>query len=1070
MTAEGPFTSSVHQPTLAEEAFFFDLSLDLLAVVGLDGYFKRINPMFSQILGYSDHEFLTRPFLDFVHPDDRAATLAEMEQLKGGTPTLAFENRYLTREGDYRWLSWTASPQIDRAVIYCIARDVTQQKQTAMALRVSEERWQLALRGSNDGIWDWNVQTNEVFFSARWKTMLGYGEDEISHHLEEWAKRVHPEDRAWVMQAIQDHFDQKTPFYVTEHRVQCKDGGYKWILDRGQAIWDQDGKVWRMVGSHTDVTERKTLEAALHTANETLEQRVAQRTAELEQINRSLQASELKFRTAIEHIPDVFVIYDAHRRIQFVNRAGLALSGGSLPDFLGRRDEEIFPVEVTQTYLPLLQQAIATKRYQTGECTIALPNREPYTIVVQYVPLLDGNGEIQQIFGISHDITRRKQAEIALQQSQAQVQRQLAEIETIYQSAPIGLNVLDTDLRFVRINQRLADMNGFSVEEHLGKTIRDLLPDLADTAEALLRPILATGEPLLNVEIRGETPAQPGVQRIWLESFLPLKQDDRVIGISTVCEEITERKQAEGALRQSEERYRTLFETMEDGFCVIEILFDANQTPIDYRFLEINPAFEQQTGLHQAVGKTARQMIPNLEDFWFETYGRVALTGEPLRFENGSAVMNRWFEVYAFPLGQPEQHKVALLFKEISERKHLEAERQQAEAHREQLLRQEQAARAAAERANRIKDEFLAVLSHELRTPLNPILGWSKLLQSPQISAQKLQQGLATIERNAKQQVQLIDDLLDTSRIIRGQLSLNLAVINLSEPILAALETVRLSAEAKGIMLEVKLSCLGQVRGDGVRLQQVVWNLLSNAIKFTPPGGRITVRLSQVERLAQIQVRDNGKGIQPQFLPHVFELFRQEDSSTTRSFGGLGLGLAIARQVVEAHGGTIMAASEGEGQGATFTVLLPLIPAAITNIPADPQPPALNIEQLRVMVVDDEADSLEVVKVVLEQQGAIVQALPSAVKALQILTQDPFDLLVSDIGMPEMDGYTFIRQVRTLPSSLNRNIPAIALSAYASDMDQHQALSTGYQFHLAKPLEPGALVRAITRLGLTRPD
>uniref|UniRef100_B8HRH4 histidine kinase n=1 Tax=Cyanothece sp. (strain PCC 7425 / ATCC 29141) TaxID=395961 RepID=B8HRH4_CYAP4 len=1330
MTAEGPFTSPVHQSSLAEEAFFFDLSLDLLAVVGLDGYFKRINPMFSQTLGYSATELLTSPFLDFVHPDDRAATLAEMEQLKGGTPTLAFENRYLTREGDYRWLSWTASPQLDRAVIYCVARDVTQQKQTEIALRVSEERWQLALRGSNDGIWDWNVQTNEVFFSARWKTMLGYEEDEISHHLEEWAKRVHPDDLAWVMQAIQDHFAQKTPFYVAEHRVQCKDGGYKWILDRGQAIWDQDGKVLRMVGSHTDVTERKTLEAALRTANETLEQRVAQRTAELEQINRSLQASELKFRTAIEHIPDVFVIYDAHRRIQFVNRAGLALSGGSLPDFLGRRDEEIFPVEVTQTYLPLLQQAVATKRYQTGECTIALPNREPYTIVVQYVPLLDGNGEIQQIFGISHDITRRKQAEdatrrseqqirrildslfsfvgvmtpdgilieanrtaleaaalrpadvlgkpfedtywwsyspelqtqlrqaitraaqgemvrydaivrvredqlitidftlgpifdeagrvkylipsgiditerkqaeIALQQSQSQVQRQLAEIETIYQSAPIGLNILDTDLRFVRINQRLADMNGFSVEEHLGKTIRDLLPDLADTAEALLRPILATGEPLLNVEIRGETPAQPGVQQIWLESFLPLKQDDRIIGISTVCEEITERKQAEEALRRSEERYRTLFETMEDGFCVIEILFDANQTPIDYRFLEINPAFEQQTGLHQAVGKTARQLIPNLEDFWFETYGRVALTGEPLRFENGSAVMNRWFEVYAFPVGQPEHHKVALLFKEISERKRLEAERQQAEialrenedrlrmaiasaqlgtwdwnivtgklkwdtgckamfglgpdaeinmetffagvhpqdreqlkamvqsrlnpasggsfdteyrtiglqdkverwlrskgqayydangnplrfsgtvlditqqkqaeAHREQLLQQEQAAREAAERANRIKDEFLAVLSHELRTPLNPILGWSKLLQSPQISAQKLQQGLATIERNAKQQVQLIDDLLDTSRIIRGQLSLNLAVINLSEPILAALETVRLSAETKEIKLEVKLgSWLGQIRGDVGRLQQVVWNLLSNAIKFTPPGGRITVRLSQVDRWAQIQVRDTGKGIQPQFLPHVFELFRQEDSSTTRSFGGLGLGLAIARQVVEAHGGTIMAASQGEGQGATFTVLLPLIPAAITNVPADPQPQPLNIEQLRVMVVDDEADSLEVVKVVLEQQGAIVQALPSAPKALQLLTEVPFDLLVSDIGMPEMDGYTFIRQVRTLPSSLNRNIPAIALTAYASDMDQHQALSTGYQFHLAKPLEPEALVRAITRLGLPRPD
>ncbi|MBD2258243.1 PAS domain S-box protein [Pseudanabaena sp. FACHB-2040] len=917
---------------ISEEAFFFARSLDLLSVIGLDGYFKRINPMFTQTLGYCEAEFLASPFLDFVHLDDHPATLAEMEKLNRGAPTLAFENRYRTKDGCYRWLAWTASPQVDQGMIYCVARDITQQKQTEAALRESEERWQLALRGSNDGIWDWNVQTDEVFFSTRWKTMLGYKAHEIDNHFDEWKKRVHPDDLISVTQSIQNHFAQKTPFYINEHRVLCKDGTYKWILDRGQAIWDEAGKVLRIVGSHTDVTERRELEAALQRVNQDLEQRVAERTAQLEQAN------------------------------------------------------------------------------------------------------------------------------AALQESREILQRQLAEIETLYQSAPIGLNVLDTDLRFVRINQRLAEMNGISAETHIGRTVRELLPEMADAAEHILRPILETGEPRLNVEIVGETPAHPGVQRVWLESFLPLKDGERVIGISTVCEEITERKRVEAALRQSEERYRTLFETMEDGFCVIEVLFDENTTPIDYRFLESNPAFERQSGLYQAVGKTARQLVPTLEEFWFETYGKVALTGEPVRFENGSDVMNRWFEVYAFPIEQLENHKVAVLFKDISDRKAIETQR-------EKLLQQEQAAREAAERANRMKDEFLAVLSHELRTPLNPILGWAKLLQSPQVSSIRLQQGLTTIESNAKQQVQLIDDLLDISRIIRGKITLNFASVALSRPITEALETVRLAAEAKAIELEVFLEpSVGQVRGDASRLQQVIWNLLSNAIKFTPAGGRVRLQLTQCDRNVQIQVSDTGKGIQPTFLPHVFELFQQQDSSTTRSFGGLGLGLAIARQVVEAHGGTITAASAGEGQGAIFTVQLPSMPTLNVYKPDFFNHQPLNLENLRVMVVDDESDSLELLKVLLEQEGAAVTAVSSAARALHTLTQDQFDLLISDIGMTEMDGYALIRQVRTLPAQHNRSIPAVALTAYAGETNQQRALEAGFQVHLAKPVEPQQLMARIAAL------
>lgn len=307
-----------------------------------------------------------------------------------------------------------------------------------------------------------------------------------------------------------------------------------------------------------------------------------------------------------------------------------------------------------------------------------------------------------------------------------------------------------------------------------------------------------------------------------------------------------------------------------------------------------------------------RQLVPDLEDRWIKIYGQVASAGESARFENCAEAMYRWFDVYACRTGQPEERKVAIVFKDISDRKRIEAER-------EQLLQREQTAREAAETANRIKDEFLAVLSHELRSPLNPILGWSKLLQRGKLDAAKTTTALATIERNAQLQSQLIEDLLDISRILRGKLSLNVMPVNLSMVISAALETVRLAAEAKSLQIQTTFSPdVGTVIGDAGRLQQVVWNLLSNAVKFTPQGGQITVTLTQTGTHAQLQVTDTGKGINPDFLPYVFDHFRQEDGATTRKFGGLGLGLAIVRQLVELHGGTLAVDSPGVGQGATL--------------------------------------------------------------------------------------------------------------------------------------------------------
>lgn len=385
---------------------------------------------------------------------------------------------------------------------------------------------------------------------------------------------------------------------------------------------------------------------------------------------------------------------------------------------------------------------------------------------------------------------------------------------------------------------------------------------------------------------------------------------------------------------------------------------------------------------------------------------------------------------------------------------------------RARLYEAEQQARADAEAANRVRDEFIAVLSHELRSPLNPILGWSKLLQMRKFDAAKTAHALETIERNAKLQARLIEDLLDISRILRGTLSLDIAPVDLSKTIEAAIETVRLAAEAKSIHIETAIAPdVRKVVGDPNRLQQVIWNLLSNAVKFTPPQGRVTIRLQCVGSYTQIQVSDTGKGISLEFLPYIFDYFRQADSKTTRAFGGLGLGLAIVRNLVELHGGCVKAESAGVDRGSTFTVTLPPI-AGNPQAAEDKVSPTLstNLEGVKVLVVDDEADTRDFLAFVLEDYGARVRAVESAPEAIAALSDFQPDLLLSDIGMPKMDGYMLIRKIRTMNGDRCGQIPAIALTAYAGDSDRRQILKSGFQQHLPKPVEPLELAATIARL------
>jgi signal transduction histidine kinase/ActR/RegA family two-component response regulator len=395
------------------------------------------------------------------------------------------------------------------------------------------------------------------------------------------------------------------------------------------------------------------------------------------------------------------------------------------------------------------------------------------------------------------------------------------------------------------------------------------------------------------------------------------------------------------------------------------------------------------------------------------------------------------------------------------------------------LFHDAETARARAEAANRTKDEFLATLSHELRTPLTAILGWARLLVSRPTDTAAMPRGLEVIERNARAQAQLVDDLLDVSRIITGKLRLDVRPVELPLLVEGALDAVRTAADARGIRLDVSLDTdAGPVAGDEARLRQILWNLLSNAVKFTPRGGRVALSVTRAGSDVAIAVTDSGKGIDPAFLPHIFERFRQADSTTTRTHGGLGLGLAIVRHLAELHGGSVQAESEGEGRGAVFTVRLPL---AVLHRPVldpgrDPRTresgwaagEGSDLRGVRVLLVEDETDTRQVVTAILEEAGASVTPVASVRDALGAVAHATPDVIVADIGMPDEDGYALMERLRTMERDAGHRVPALALTAYARDEDRARAMAAGYQLHMAKPVEPARLTDAVARLLVRR--
>ena len=633
-----------------------------------------------------------------------------------------------------------------------------------------------------------------------------------------------------------------------------------------------------------------------------------------------------------------------------------------------------------------------------------------------------------------------------------------------------GVCLLNQEGKVLRCNSAMTKLLNKPFNEINGCLHQELMQTRLDSTEVTLLTRVQETRQRESMELRF------GDQWFSVTTDPIFDADGVVAGAVYIVADITDRRQAEENLRKSEERFRLLLENVED----YAIFFQDTHGCVTRWSL----------GAERILGYQEAEILGKSGSIIFTPEDRER--GEDKRelkkaVTEGRAENERWHvrkdgsrfwgsgivTLLRDETGQPRGF--SKIMRDFTERK-------QAEDERAQLLIREQEARAAseaslraAESANRLKDEFLATLSHELRSPLNAILGWIQLLNTRKFDEATTTRAMETIERSARSQSQLVEDLLDVSRIIQGKLRLKIRPVDLVKVIDAAIETVRPAAEAKAIQLQTVLDpATGLIAGDFDRLQQIVWNLLSNAIKFTPKDGRVQIGLKRTNSHVEIAIADTGQGINPDFVPYVFDRFRQADSSSTRPFNGLGLGLAIVRHLVELHGGTVRAESKGEGQGATFTVKLPSIPVNIevnnperlhptisSGMPFDSAP---SLDGLRVIVVDDEVDSREFIIAALEQCGAQVTGVGSAQEAIEAVSQLKADVLVSDIGMPGEDGYSLIRKVRALRAEQGGQIPAVALTAYARAEDRTKAIAQGFQMHIPKPVEPVELATVVGSL------
>jgi PAS domain S-box-containing protein len=921
-----------------------------------------------------------------------------------------------------KWIEMHIYPTSEGLAVYF--RDISNRRSAIEALRESEERLRLAIDISQISTFEIDLLTDEVQTDETGREIYGWQTDEpltftkVQTHF-------HPDDKEYVMQNVGAALEPKgAGGFEVEQRIIRTNGETRWIRVRGRAFFEGEGerrRAVRCLGTYIDITERK-------------------------QAEENLRYQKTLLESLTETVLDGILIVSPEGKMLRSNQRFLDIWN--------------FPPEVVESQSD--EAALQWAAKQTAD-PVAFLERvnfiygQPDHEVREEVLMKDGrvyerfgapirSGDTRETFGwmwTFRDITERKQAE-----------QTRAFLAAIVESSDDAIVVVTEERKIISWNPAAEWMFGYTAEEVIGQPISIIVPEerKEELQEIDERFIKGDRSPTETVRRRKDG----SLVDVSLSLSLVKDAQNNIIGISRIFRDITARKKAEAQiLRQAQ-------------------IINLSQEPmfiwsITGAITDWNHGSQQLYGYSkdEAVGQVSHNLLKTIF---------------PLPLESLLSIL-RSEGVWKGQLHQTTKDGRKVIVESRMQMVHADGKQLILETNhditeREKLLQREHSARLQAEEASRLKDEFLATVSHELRTPLTSILGWSQMLATGNFDEDYISRGLETIYRNAKSQAQLIEDILDVSRIITGKLRINTKPISIYPIIQAVVESLRPSIEAKNIGLRVGFDFEPRmVQADPDRVQQVVWNLLSNAIKFTPEGGRITVLLESDESETKIIVSDSGKGISPEFLPFVFDRFRQADGSTTRQHGGLGLGLAIVRHIVELHGGTVEVGSEGEGKGTTFTVRLPLPETSAANTDKSDSAAKRSISNdgeqelyqnklkgLRVILLDDEKDTLELLAALLSQSGVEVKSQTNVRSALKAITQWKPDVIISDIAMPEEDGYSFIRKLRDLPPEDGGTIPAIALTAYVGIKDRTQVLSSGFQMYVPKPVEPTELLVTLANL------
>jgi PAS domain S-box-containing protein len=1066
------------------------------------GAFTYVNDRYCEIVGRSREELIGRmTLLEVTYPDDVLENQSLLDSMMETGEPFNIEQRCLRPDGTIVWVntfvSWVGSPCQDhgRWVAACI--DISHRKKAEDAVRERDERKSFLLQLGDRlrplydplSVMDAAARMLGEYLGANRVTYGEISSDGAVMTGRDYVNGVESLPRRFYLReavpTVLEYFLQDRIFVATDvHEDPTMTEASLQVMDavavraHVSVPLKKNGRLVAALGVHQSCARQWTA-TEISLIEETAERTWA--AVEQARAEAALRSSEARLSAIFAQAAVGISEISLHGRFMNVNHELCRLLGRSPDTLAGMNVADIAHPEDSKKGLTFLAELVRTGTPGTVEMRCLRPDGEVIHISSAVSRLDDERGRPRAILAVTADLTERQKSQ-ALLAEELEDNKRLQQVSTrlIPRDDPQRLfkelvaaaaDILRADMGVIQLFdgakqqlQTLAIQNicerdlhvlaqpvqkaGSPVNHVIQRqervVVRDFATDtaFADTAVAQQHlkararamqatPLVSRGGQLLGV-----------ISTYWTRAQAPDERQLRLLDIlARQAADLLERHQSEAALRNSEERYRSLFNSIDEGFCVVEVFFNDDGKALDYSHLEVNPAFEKHTGLTNVLGQRMRELVPDMEEYWFETYGRVALTGEPKRFvDEARGLGNRWYDVYAFRFGEPESHRVAILFSDITDRIHNEAELKQ---------------------ADRRKNEFLAMLAHELRNPLAPIRTGIEVLRLAQGQRTTTEHMLELMERQMQQMVRLVDDLLDISRITQGKLQIRRQTCQLQIVLNSAIESSRPFIGASGVDLVVNtLPESVELHADPARLAQVFSNLLNNAAKYTDAGGRIWLDVIQDDGELVISVKDTGTGIPQHMLKTVFNPFTQVDNALDRSHGGLGVGLSLVKTLVELHGGSVFARSPGLGKGSEFVVRLPhIVTTPETGVTPIGAGLLENSKALRVLVVDDNTDAAQTLGLMLEIMGHDVRVAHGGRAGLALAETFRPQLMLLDLGMPELDGYETARLIRS--RSWGGGIVIAALTGWGQDEDRRRSREAGFDHHLVKPIERETLVNVL---------